>query len=280
MTVPFAAYMRVYEPLAAFTAERAQRWRRYAGDDQGIPTELGPLRQRQELYESGALGTKLPPVSDEAYVIAGDDGPLICPWQVRPRIAQAIYKLAAASNNARLSEAFISAEVAAEAAALGPGPDARSVDEIDAEPMWHEHVATWHVPIRWFVCVEAAERELVVSEERRLLRYRVNMAKARHRAHKAYAVLRASLGAENPVTESTRDLTEWLGVFHPRSIVELDYGGLAWVLPAEGLRTDDSPQLVHDGLVALARGDIASAGRSYERLMRRWREVRLLERSN
>lgn len=280
VTVPFAAYLRTYEPLAAFSAERAQWWRRYAEQGRAISPEAGPARQRRELYESGALATRLPGIGDEAYIIESDEGILVCPWQLRPRMATAIDKLASSPTNMRLAEAFISPEVAAEAAQIAPGPDARRGEDPHADPVWHEHVATWHVPVRWFICTEAAERELVLTDERRLLRYRVPMARARHRGHKAHAVLRAALGADNPVTESARQMVEWLDVFHPRSVVELDYGGLAWVLPAKQLKADDSPRLVHDGLVALARGDTASAGRAYESLMRRWRQVRLRERSN
>lgn len=281
VTVPYAAYLRAYEPLAAFGAERAQWWRRYAEEGRAIPPELGPVRQRDELYESGALTKRLPDIGDEAYVIDGEDGPLVSPWQVRPRIAAAVDRLASSPANLRLARAFITPEVAAEASAVGRGADARhSADLDDEEPIWHEHVATWHVPVRWFMCVKAEERELIVTDDRRLLRYRVAMAKARHRGHKAHAVLNASLGADNPLTVSAREMIKWLTVFHPRSIVELDYGGLAWVLSDDHLRADDSPQLVQDGLTALADGDLPSAGRAYERLMRRWRHVRLRERSN
>lgn len=277
VTVPFAAYLRVYEPLAAFSAERAQWWQRYAQEGHAISPEIGPARQRRELYESGAMGTRLPDIGDEAYIIEEDDGILVCPWQIRSRIATAIDKLASSALNLRLARAFISPEIAAESAEIGPGPDTR---RIDTEPVWHEHVATWHVPIRWFMCAEATERETVLTNDRRLVRYRIPMARARHRGNKAHAVLRASLGSDNPLTVSARQLIEWLGVFHPRSVVELDYGGLAWVLSPQQLDADDSPQLVHDGLVALARGDIPSAGRAYERLMSQWRYVRLRERSN
>jgi hypothetical protein len=278
VTVPFATYLRVYEPLAAFSAERASWWRRYVEEDRAVPTELGPQRQRQAFYESGALVSGLPDVADEAYVIDGDDGPLICPWQWRFRIARAVDRLADTAGSPRMIAAFITPEVAAEAAALGDGPDARH--PVDGPPSYHEHIATWHLPSRWFVCVSAAERELVVTEERRLSRYRVPMAKARHRSHHAYGVLRNSLGADNPVAQSVRELTEWLTVFHPRAVVEVDYGGLAWVLSASELHEDASPRLVHEGLLALSRGDVAAAGRRYERLMLQWRRVRIRERSN
>ncbi|GAA4911485.1 hypothetical protein LX16_2556 [Stackebrandtia albiflava] len=278
MTVPTAAYLRVYEPLAAFSAERASWWRRYAAEGRGVPVELGPVRQRRSLYESGGLATRLPQVPDEAYVLDGDDGPLICPWQLHPRMAASVRGLADGVASLRLATAFVAPEVAAEAAATGDGPDARH--RPDGTAVYHEHIATWHLPSRWFVCVEAAERELVVTEERRTCRYRVPMARARHRAHRAHEVLRASLGADNPVTRAVRELSEWLAVFHPRSVVEVDYGGLVWVLSAAELRADVSPRLVHEGLLALARGDVVTAGRHYEQLMRQWRRIRVRERSN
>ncbi len=93
-----------------------------------------------------------------------------------------------------------------------------------------------------------------------VLRYRTQISKARRRAHRALSVLRRSIG-DVPISEAVEESARWLEEFHPRSIVELDYGGLAAVLSDQAMTEDDSPSLVAEGLSALAKGDAAAATR-------------------
>ncbi len=146
-------------------------------------------------------------------------------------------------------------------------------------PRVHEQIATWGVPLRWFVFVAPDERELITEPDRRLLRYRTEISKARRRASRALSVLRKSVG-EAPITEAVEESARWLEEFHPRSVVELDYGGLVDLSPDEILAADDSPALVAAGLAGLSRGDAESATTAYEKLVARWRAVQLLERCN
>jgi len=127
--------------------------------------------------------------------------------------------------------------------------------------------------------VDSDERELVLDQQRRVLRYRTEISKARRRAHRALSVLRRAVG-DVPISEAVEESARWLEEFHPRSIVELDYGGLAEVLPDEALTEDDSPALVAKGLTALSKGDADSATAAYEQLVERWRAIQLLERCN
>jgi hypothetical protein len=276
---PVAAYLRAYEPLAAFGGSRARYWHEYLRSGRAMPAHHGPAAQRELLYRSvGPAWEKLPSIGAEAYVIDGEDGPLICPWQLRPRMAEAVRDMDEMVP-AHLLDAFVSPRLSD--AALTDEDDADLRGDATAQPRcWHEHIALWHVPTRWFSLLETGERELSLSGDERVLRYRVPMTRARRRARHAYGILRSSLGQHNPVAVSVRQLSEWLSVFHPRSVVEVDYGGLVWVLSSAELHSEDSPQLVHEGLTALARGDVTTAGRSYEQLMRRWRQIRLRERSN
>jgi hypothetical protein len=92
-------------------------------------------------------------------------------------------------------------------------------------------------------------------------------------------VLRKALG-NVPVTEAVEEGARWLEEFHPRSVVELDYGGLANLLPDDTLLQDDSPGLITAGLAALSRGEADVASATYEQIVARWREIQLLERSN
>ena len=146
-------------------------------------------------------------------------------------------------------------------------------------PRVHEQIATWGIPLRWFVFIDLSERELSLEPGTRTLRYRTEISRARRRAHRAHSVLRKTLGAV-AVTDAVEEGARWLEEFHPRSIVELDYGGLVDLLPDEDLRADDSPGLVAAGLAALSRGETDAAAETYEQIVTRWRAVQLLERSN
>ncbi len=202
----------------------------------------------------------------------------MCPWNLRLRVAEA-------ALNARdgvpsvLADAFVPPVLAGQARAIVE--DWRNGAKVleHGIPRVHEQVATWGVPLRWFVFVDLEEREFNLAGRRRTLRYRTEISKARRRAHRGVSVLRKALG-DAPITEAVEEGARWLEEFHPRSIVELDYGGLTTLLPDEDLAQDDSPGLVAAGLSALSRGDAEAATEAYEKLVERWRAVQLLERCN
>jgi hypothetical protein len=275
----FASYLRVYEPLSAFDKASQQYWRRYIHDGRAVTLAEGPGRQRTSVMEAlGASWTRLPDLPDEAYILRSDDVTLICPWNLRIRVAEAALE-ARDGVPAVLADAFVPPALAGLArAVVSDWNSGTRVLEFGA-PRQHEQVSTWSVPLRWFVLVEAEERELVLEPGRRVLRYRTEISKARRRAHRALSVLRRAVG-DIPISEAVEESARWLEEFHPRSVVELDYGGLASVLPDEDLEADDSPTLVGDGLAALAKGDATAATGAYEQLVERWRAIQLLERCN
>ncbi|GIM97259.1 hypothetical protein [Paractinoplanes toevensis] len=275
----FASYLRVYEPLTAFDRDRQVFWRRYAKEGRALGPVDGPVKQRTAVLEAlGAGWTRLPDLPDEAYVLEWADTLLVCPWNLRLRVAEA-------ALNARdgvpsvLADAFVPPVLAGQARAIVE--DWRSGAKVleHGVPRVHEQIATWGVPLRWFVFVDLEEREISLEPGRRTLRYRTEISKARRRAHRGVSVLRKSLG-DAPITEAVEEGTRWLEEFHPRSIVELDYGGLGNLLPDDVLSSDDSPGLVAAGLSALSRGDADAASEAYEKLVERWRAVQLLERCN
>lgn len=275
----FASYLRVYEPLTAFDRERQVFWRRYVREGRAVAPPDGPGRQRTAVL--GALGanwTRLPDLPDEAYVLEADDTLLVCPWNLRVRVAEAALS-ARDGVPPVLADAFVPPALAGLAREVVD--DWRSGAKVleRGVPRLHEQVATWGVPLRWFVFVDLTERELSLRPERRVLRYRTEISKARRRAHRGVSVLRKSMG-DVPVTEAVEEGARWLEEFHPRSVLELDYGGLVDLLPDDMLREDDSPGLVAAGLAALGKGDADAASEAYEKLADRWRAVQLLERSN
>ena len=239
----------------------------------------GPVRQRTAVIEAlGAGWTRLPDLPEEAYVLEADDTLLVCPWNLRLRVAEA-------ALNARdgvpsvIADAFVPPVLAGQARAVVD--DWRSGARVleHGVPRVHEQIATWGVPLRWFVFVDLGERDLVIKADRRSLRYRTEISKARRRASRGLSVLRKSIG-DAPITEAVEEAARWLEEFHPRSVVELDYGGLVDLIPDADLEEDDSPGLVAAGLAALSRGDADAATEAYEKLVARWRAVQLLERCN
>jgi hypothetical protein len=303
----FASYLRVYEPLSAFDKQSQVYWRRYVHDGRAVTPAEGPGRQRTAVIEAlGAGWSRLPDLPNDAYVLQADETTLICPWNLRVRVAEAALE-ARDGVPPILADAFVPPALAGLARAVVS--DWNAGTKVVGGPRQHEQISTWSVPLRWFVLVDFDERELVLGDKderelvlgdkgerelvlgdngergpspesgRRVLRYRTEISKARRRAHRALSVLRRSIG-DVPISEAVEESARWLEEFHPRSVVELDYGGLASVLPDDALREDDSPALVAAGLSALAKGDADAATTAYERLVERWRAIQLLERCN
>lgn len=275
MPSQFAAYLRVYEPLTAFAPERERFWRRYVDEGRAVGLSDGPGRQRATVLEAlGAGWSRLPDLPDEAYVMQGltgqTDVTLVCPWNLRVRVAEAALQARDGVPQV-LADAFVPPVLVDLAQTV--------VEQTRAEDRMHEQVATWGVPLRWFVLVSPAERDLVLEPGRRVLRYRTEIGKARQRAHKGLRVLRRTLG-DVPITDSLRETARWLESFHPGSVVELDYGGLTGLLSEDALRDDDSVELVATGLAGLEREDGDAATAAYEQLVQRWRAIQLMERSN
>ncbi|MCW1095007.1 MULTISPECIES: hypothetical protein [Streptomyces] len=268
--VPYAAYLRVYEPLAAFPDDERAHWTRYARRPDR-PT------YQDELRRSLADLLPTPPVavpvheSAEAFVTEVDGVVCVCPWRTRLRGWQALVDLAEDFPEPVL-DALIPPVVRRQSAQdyerwLERNPDARP---------WIR-TATWQVPINWFVLVSDAEREYDGGDGERaaapVLRYRTPMVQARRRVARGLRALREAVD-EGPLIDGLVDVGRWLEEFHPRSLVELDYGGLVHALPAGELEADHSAADVAEGIEALRHGDGAAAGAAYGRLVERWRAVR------
>ncbi|WP_018566388.1 hypothetical protein [Streptomyces sp. PsTaAH-124] len=282
VVVPYATYLRVYEPLAAFPEPERSHWARYA-------RRPGRPSYQDELRRSLADLLPTPPVavpvheSGDAFVLDVDGVVCVCPWRTRLRGWQALDGLAE-DLPAVVLDAVLPPLVRRQAAQdyerwLARNPDARP---------WIR-TSTWQVPINWFVLVSDEEREYVkgvggaaagardaaaaFGDEQPSLRYRTPMVQARRRVARALRALREAVD-EGPLIDGLVDVGRWLEEFHPRSLVELDYGGLVHVLPAGELEGDHSAADVAEGVEALRRGDGAAAAEAYGRLVERWRAVR------
>ncbi|MFF5534335.1 hypothetical protein ACFY71_17910 [Streptomyces cinerochromogenes] len=268
VVVPYAAYLRVYEPLGAFPEPERSHWARYA-DRPDRPS------YQDELRRSLADLLPTPPVavpvheSSDAFVLEVDGVVCVCPWRTRLRGWQALDGLAEELPPPVL-DAVLPPVVRRQAAQdyerwLARNPDARP---------WIR-TATWQVPLNWFVLVSDEERryDKGTAEVPPVLRYRTPMVQARRRVARALRTLRDTV-EEGPLVDGLFDVGRWLEEFHPRSLVELDYGGLVHVLPAGELEDDHSAADVAAGIEALRRGDGTAAGEAYGRLVERWRAVR------
>jgi hypothetical protein len=282
VAVPYTAYLRVYEPLAAFPEPERTRWKAYAAAGE-------PPTAQDELRQSLAGLLPVPPIavpvheSREAFVAVVDEVTHICPWRTRLRGWIALEQVAD-QLPAPVLDAALPPVVRRQAAAdferwRSAHPDARP---------WI-HTATWHVPVRWFALFDDAERTYEPGSVRDtsgegdrkqrvdpVLRYRAPMVQARRRVARALRVLRDTL-EEGPLIDGLVDIGRWLEEFHPRSLVELDYGGLVHAIPESRLAGDHSAAEVAEGLAALRDGDGARAGEAYGRLTERWRRVRELQ---
>lgn len=275
--VPYAAYLRVYEPLAAFPEPERDHWTRYA---------RRPDRPsyQDELRRSLADLLPTPPVpvpvheSADAFVLESDGVIHVCPWRTRLRGWQALGDLAE-EFSPPLLDAVLPPLLRHQATQdyerwLAGNPDARP---------WIR-TATWQVPLNWFVLVSDEEREYEkgsggTDEAPRVLRYRTPMVQARRRVARGLRTLRNAMD-EGPLIDGLVDVGRWLEEFHPRSLVELDYGGLVHALPSGDLEGDHSAADVAEGIEALRLGDGVAAGEAYARLVERWRSVRDLRSAN
>ncbi|MFC6065163.1 hypothetical protein [Streptomyces ochraceiscleroticus] len=264
--VPYAAYLRVYEPLAAFPEPERSHWARYAKRD-ATPTAQDELRR--SLADLLAIPPVAVPVheSADAFIAVVDGVTCVCPWRTRLRGWQALEELPERLP-APVLDAALPPVVRRQAAAdyerwLDLNPDARP---------WIR-TATWHVPVRWFVLFDDAEREYTKSDQGLVLRYRTPMVEARRRVARGLRTLKDAL-EEGPLIDGLVDVGRWLEEFHPRALVELDYGGLVHAVPEGQLAEDRSAAEVAEGLAALREGDGERAGAAYEKLSDRWRAVR------
>jgi hypothetical protein len=287
------ASLRVYEPLTAFSGPARARWEAYAAQGGAPSPASAAVAEREAAVRAcaGAASGVLPEIEEQAFVAERDGVRLVCPWSLRLRSLEAL-------------EEFLSDVPVPLVKAYLPRALERDLDElIDAERLAgadengheHRHVLTsnWHVPLRWFVLVDAAEREVQLGTPAgsagasagtrrrtgRSLVYRTPMSRARRRVARGLEVLRRTV-EDGVVTAGVEDLGRWLEEFHPRSLVELDYGGLVHLLDDEQLERDESARDVTLALAALGEGDAERAAAAYARVTARMKVLQAVESAN
>ncbi len=272
VVTPYAAHLRVYEPLSVFPEGQRTGWITHA---QSRRAERAAAAAEHRLRLAGLAA--VPPVvapereSDQAFVLTVDGAVYACPWQTRLRAWQALetFRL---GMPASVVEAFLPRVVADQISA-----DHERWRQRHPEERPHILTSNWQVPLHWFAAFDATERELRLSGPRTMV-YRTRMSAARRRMARALRTLQQTV--EGPATEGAEQVARWLELFHPRSYVELDYGGLVHLLRDVAMVEDTSVADAAEALTALRQGNDDSARRAYDRLVTRWQKVAALERAN
>ena len=211
---PYAAYLRVYEPLSAFGSAEARRWADYAASPQR-PRRAAALDTEQAESLGRLIAT--PPIaapeeeSPHAYVRWADGVTYICPWQSRLRSWLALARLRGTARPL-LATAFAAGQ------ADGALRDFALWQAQAASLRVFIQACTWSVPAAWFVPFAPEERWLVLggpgdpeargpatASATRTLIYATAMSQARRRVARALNAVRGpGRGGVNPPVRPVR----------------------------------------------------------------------------
>jgi hypothetical protein len=267
------AYLRVFRPLETFAETERLRWERYIISGTR-PSPLPPIYREESLVADGSLGLIASDDGDHADVRLVEGRYFVCPWRTRLRVLASILSLRE-SSPFEMADAFV------------PDSEARRAARELARLKRREPTAVpsmlqspWHVPIRWFVLVDEAERHLVERDQGDYrLYYWTPITVAKRRAEEAFEALRRS--ELEPVSEAVRELGQWLSAFNPHSMVELDYAGVSSLFSWDELDNDHGGREIQEAVCALKRADgLGRATDLYQAVSARWAEARGRESLN
>jgi hypothetical protein len=270
----FAAYLRVYQPLAAFPPRERAQWAAYLEAGQVLPATLLVGREERRGL-ARALGIEPGDDREHALVERVGDVVYVCPLRTELRTLQSLVAFRSSVPD-EVADAFVSArDVERATRAL----EAWNRDQPASRSQIQQ--ATWHVPLPWFALFGADERRLVAPGpgQQPRLTYQTAMPKARARIARALSILQELMDDAEMVV-AAEELREWLHGFDADSLVQLDYGGLAKAVPFADLVDDRSAADVWEALEALEEGDLDRSSELYRRLSERWSTVRGRESSN
>jgi len=274
---PYAAYLRVYEPLGAFPEPERSAWRAYAGDAALVSSRANRLVAEHRSALAGVISIPPRPVPAdealEAFLLEVDDTVHVCPVQSRLRSWVALGQF-----RDGLPDALLHAFVPPASLARADADHARwGGDEVGSA--LRILTARWSVPVQWFVPFAPGDLVTDVSTENPSVVHRSRMSAARRRVARGLRTLRLSLG-DLDVVDELEELGRWLEEFHSRSWLELDYAGLARLLGPDGVSEDTSVADVAAAVAALAAGDDPGAAERYRTVVDRWAAVQALEHAN
>jgi hypothetical protein len=272
--LPYASYLRVYEPLHALPVDLRRSVT--AGGTTAVRDASATLAAEQRTVLTRAVTSATihfePGLQTDVYTMRREGRTFVCPVDMPLRSWLSMTSLIDAIGGPAAG-----VMVPPEALALADHQFLRwRRDNPQAVP--HIRQVTWGVPRTWFVLVVEDERAQYEAGRRVSVRYRARILDARRRMAYAHRTLRRAVD-DSELLEELRGLGSWLATFHHDSWVEVDYAGVADVLGAL-LVDDHSAREIHQALAAISRGDLAAAAAAYRTFEERWRRVNAFERAN
>lgn len=264
------AYLRVFQPLRAFSNDERAHWERYI-------VEGGHVQRARPLYRqhlvAGRLGLLAPTESEDADVRIEEGEYFISPWRTRIRILSSLLQL----RESMVPE--MADDLVPEAEAKRAARELARLKRRNPFAVPFMLQSAWHVPIRWFLMFSDAERRIVEEPEGGWrTTYETTVGEARRRLDWALEVVnRADL---DPLIEVLEEQSRWSAAFDRRSILELDYGLLSRLFTWNEMDDDHSAREVHDAIEALGEGEAARSADLYQAVVGRWAEVRSHESMN
>ena len=294
----YAAYLRIYEPVAAFHEPERSRWAAYAASaTRPRRRDSLAVEHAEALHRAIAARQIVVPdqESEHAYIRRADGVTYICPWQTRLRCLLSYSRMLSTAGSA-LPGVVPARDDHETITALARLTD----DELPGSTTrLHILACVWTVPLAWFVPFAAAERWLALgagakrpgapqtASATRALLYTTPMSRARRRVARGLAALRSLpsdfAGATWDPARAETELGEvgrWLEEFHPYSLVELDYGGLVQLLSDDALSSDQSAAEIAAAIDGVAKGERELAMAMYKRAQSRWRAFAEFEMAN
>lgn len=270
--LPYASYLRVYEPLSALSNATREA---LAHELETVSDPVTTWVSEQTAVLNRTVASPAIGVHDghsyAPYVLRLSGRSYYCPADMPLRSWLSLTSLIDNVGDVNVQLLFPPESIA--------GADETFLSWRRAHPEAVPHVrqTTWGVPRTWFVLVTAKERELYDAGAFISIRYRTPVVEARRRLAGAATVLEVI--DESDLMEELADLGHWLESFDDGSWLEVDYAGVAQYL-GEDIDADCSADDVQEALRCLRTSDWSRAGEAYRRFEARWRAVNAHERAN
>lgn len=265
--IPYVASLRVYEPIESFKPDDQSRWSR-------LENNYLTVRDEQLISLKRSILSQPPKITpDGAHCLYFEGKSYVAPWSTAARCWSAFDDLKN-SLPSPVIKFFIPQNIENSIMSFRDGIE----DKVS-----HILTSNWNIPPRWFALFTPEERSRGENRDGHYTILRTAISNAKSRCRFTHQTVLSAFG-EGVVEGEIGELLNWLEIFHEKSIIELDYGGLATYLNSQlidngeiGLAADTSIEDVNTSIAGLASSDGALAAMGYEKLVSRWRRVSILE---
>ncbi len=258
------AHLRAFEPLDAFPPQERERWSRYVSTGRAVSAT--EARRTEDAVATARLIAGRAATGDESALVRRVGNRLhICPLQLDLRAATALVEFRRQMPD-QLLDAFL--------------PDVGTRSRLDRLALSgetpHTRDAPWVVPLPWFVAFDPDDRRLLDPPEGRGPRivHLTTADQAADRLGRAIEIVEATIEDGEDVLAALADVASWVDTFDPRSIIELDHGGVAALFTRSELELDHTCEDLWNALESLAEGDLLAAAAYYGVARSRWTTLR------